>query len=54
MIYSMNVQKNIPMKFRGIFPNNVPGILNVEIFHDCSMNILRILHPFSYLDQEIQ
>ena len=34
------------MKFRGIFPNNVAGILNIGIFHDCSMNVLETLHAF--------
>ena len=34
------------MKFRGIFPNNVAGILNIGIFHDCSMNVLEMLHAF--------
>ena len=38
--------KKFPMKFRGIFQNNVPGILNTGIFPDCSMNILRMLHGF--------
>ena len=26
--------------------NNVPGILNIGIFPECSMNILRMLHAF--------
>ena len=43
MIYSQNIRKKFPMKFRGIFPNNVPGILNIGIFPDCPMNILRML-----------
>ena len=34
------------MKFRGIFPNNVSGILNVGIFPNCSLNILLMLHAF--------
>ena len=34
------------MKFRGIFRNNVPGILNIGTFTGCSMNILRMLHTF--------
>ena len=33
-----------PMKIWGIFPNNVPGILNIGVFPDYSMNILRISH----------
>ena len=46
MIYSWYVRKKFPMKFRGIFPNNVPGILNIGIFPEHSMNILRMLHAF--------
>ena len=34
------------MKFRGIFPNNVPKMLNIGIFPEFSMNILRMLHAF--------
>ena len=36
--------KKFPMKFWGIFRNNVLGILKIGIFPDCSMNILRMLH----------
>ena len=42
------------MKFRGIFRNNAPGILNIGIFPDCSINILRILYASFLVDQEIQ
>ena len=42
--YSQNIRKKFPMKFQGIFLNNVPGILNIGIFPDCSMTILRMLH----------
>ena len=34
------------MKFQRIFPSDVPGILNVGIFPECSVNILRMLHAF--------
>ena len=30
MIYSQNIRKKFPMKFRGILPNNASGILFVE------------------------
>ena len=30
--YSQYIWKKFPMKFRGIFRNNVPGILNIGIF----------------------
>ena len=43
MKYSQNVWKKFPMKFRGKFPNNVPGILNIVISPECCMNILRML-----------
>ena len=33
-------RKKFPMKYWGIFPNNVPGILNIGMFPECSMNIL--------------
>ena len=46
MIYSRNIRKKFPMKFWGIFPNNVPRILNIGIFPECPMNILRMLHAF--------
>ena len=46
MIYSQNIWEKFPMKFRGIFPNNVAGILNIGIFPDCSMNVLEMLHAF--------
>ena len=46
MRYSQCIRKNVPMKFRGIFRNNVSGILNTGIFPDCSMDILRMLHAF--------
>ena len=42
------------MKFRVIFPNDLPGILNIGITSDGSMNILRILHAFFKVDLEIQ
>ena len=42
------------MKFRGIFPNNVPGILIIGILRECSMNVLRMLHALFWVDQEIQ
>ena len=35
-----------PMKFWGIVPNNVLGILNIGISSECSMNILQMLHAF--------
>ena len=35
-----------PMKFWGIFQNDDPGILNIEIFPGSFMNILRMLHTF--------
>ena len=41
-----NIQKKFPMKFQGIFPINVPEILNIGIFPDCFMNILQMLHGF--------
>ena len=34
------------MKFRGIFQNNVPRILNIQMFPDRSKNILQMLHVF--------
>ena len=46
-MYSQNIRKKFLMKFREIFPNNFPGTLNIGIFPDCSMNILRMLHVFS-------
>ena len=46
MIYSHTIRKKFPMKFRGIFPNDVPGILNLGIFPECSMIILRMFHAF--------
>ena len=46
MIYSRSIQKRLPMDFRGIFPKNVPGILNMGIFPECSMNVLRMLYAF--------
>ena len=46
MIYSRNIWEMFPMKFWGIFPNNIPGILNIGIFPECSMNITRMLHAF--------
>ena len=33
---------------------NVPWILNVRVFPECSMNILRMLETFFQVDQEIQ
>ena len=53
IIYSLNIWKKFPMKFRGIFANNVPGIWNIRIFPKCSMNILRMLHAYFLVDQEI-
>ena len=35
-----------PMKFWGIFLNNVPVMLNIGILPDYSMHILRVLHAF--------
>ena len=52
--YSQHVGKIFPMKFWGIFQNSVPGILNIGIFSDCSMNILRMLLAFFWVDQEIR
>ena len=46
LIYSRNIGKKVPMKFRRIFPNNVPRIMNIGIFLEYSMNILRMLHAF--------
>ena len=46
MIYSRKIRKKFLMESRGIFPNNVPGILNIGTFPECSMNILRMLHVF--------
>ena len=43
---SRNIRKKFPMKFWGMFPNNVPGMLNIGIFPECSMNILWMLHGF--------
>ena len=54
MIYSENIWKNFSMKFRGIFTNNAPGILNIGIFPECSINIPRMLHGFFQVDEEIQ
>ena len=53
MIYSRNIWKKFPMKFRGTFPNNVSGILNIGIFPECSMNILGMLHASFSVDQEM-
>ena len=39
MIYVLNIRKTFPIKFSGIFPSNVPGMLNIGIFAECSMNI---------------
>ena len=46
LIYSRNIRKKVPLKFRRIFSNNVPGILNIGIFLEYSMNTLRMLHAF--------
>ena len=54
MIYSENIRKNFPMKFRGIFSNNFPRILNIGIFPEYSINIPRMLHGFFQVDEEIQ
>ena len=54
MIYSENMRKNFSMKFRGIFSNNFPGILNIGIFPECSMNMPQILNGFFQVDEEIQ
>ena len=51
MIYSQNIWEKVPMKFQGTFPNNVPGMLNIGIFSDCSMNILRITNAFFQVDK---
>ena len=37
MIYSQNIRKKFSMKFRGIFPNNVTGILFVEYLWNIPM-----------------
>ena len=42
------------MKLQGKFPNNVPGILDIGIFPDFSMNILRMSHALFKVDQKIQ
>ena len=34
------------MKFWGIFQNDDPGILNIEIFPGSFMNILQMIHTF--------
>ena len=39
MIYSQNIWKEFPMKFKRIFPNNVPGILFCGIFVENSHDI---------------
>ena len=48
MIYSQNTRKKFPMKFRGIFPNNVSGILFVEYSWNIPMiysqNIRKMLY----------
>ena len=44
MGYSQYIRKKFPMKFWGIFRDNVPGILNIGIFPDCSLNVLKMLH----------
>ena len=44
-IFPGNSEKFL-MESPGIFPNNVPGILNIGTFLECSMNILRMLHVF--------
>ena len=48
LIYSRNIGKKVPMKFRRIFPNNVPRIMNIEyslnipwISYECYMHSLR-------------
>ena len=38
--------EKFPVKFRRIFRNNVPGILNIGKFPGCSMNILLMLPAF--------
>ena len=57
-ISSWNICGTFPWHITGIFgksplwnskknpPNNVPRILNIGIFPECSMNILRMLHAF--------
>ena len=40
--YSQYIWKIFPIKFRGRFRKNVPGILNIGIFPDYSMNIIRM------------
>ena len=44
MIYSRNVRKKFSI-FRGISTNNVPELLNIEIFPESFMDILQVLHP---------
>ena len=44
--YTQYIRINCLMKFQGILRNNVRGILNTEIFPDCSMNFLWTLHTF--------
>ena len=40
MRYSKYIRRKFPMRLRVIFRNNIPGILSVGIFLDCSINIL--------------
>ena len=46
VIYLREIRNKFLMESPGIFPNNVPGILNIGTFPECSMNILRMLHVF--------
>ena len=54
LTYPQYIRKKFTMKFRGIFRNNAPGILNIEILPDFSINILRKLYASFLVDQEIQ
>ena len=38
--------EKVPYEIPGIFQNNIPGILNITIFPECSMNIRRMLHGY--------
>ena len=50
MIYFPNIRETFAMKFRGISPNNFPGIMNLGIFHEYPANVTCIF----YVDQELQ
>ena len=51
----VNSLNNSFMKFRGIHPSDVTGILYLGIFLECSMNILRMLqvNPTSVFENQI-